>query len=595
MKSSMQLSLLIFGIMLVVNGQHEDDEWIDPTDMLNYDAASVSMRKPEEREKIDGVNAEMSSKREIASCPEVSECMIKLKALIKECEEYKKEKAAALQKGTCNPVFKRYLNKLLLEIGKLGFPDANNVVHYDAEVILSRQAVSEIKRYLNDENWKSAAMDDALGEILVNFKYHDYEAWKWKAEDVIGVDIPTLLMLLGSLACITIIITTEVWTQISWFAQFKRAFVICFLISFVWNWLYLYKIAFADHQANIAKMNQELIEKCDGLQKITWQDSLYEWLRSTWTLQDDPCKVYYEVLLINPILLVPPIRPLSHTFTTFITEPMKQVGKGIGEFIKALLKDLPIQLQVPVFCVLGIAVIGFCYASGMAVGVLMRQPIGNQAQLPPAIPQHNVPQLQHNAGLHQGGGDADYPSRRGNSQPLNYETGDLQQDCTGRSTQRRPDKQPGPQKRGRYPENIGATTRSAEPNIQNQNSEGDASLEIFYQVPGGEKRASKVYQKEEADAAACSEGEVPEQSVNNAEAIDKSEVPNARVQEQNAGAKGAKQKKEQKKQEASTEGIIVETLGVPGSESQAHHISKESRHPVQETDPSCIYPSPTFT
>ncbi|XP_064416055.1 chloride channel CLIC-like protein 1 isoform X4 [Latimeria chalumnae] len=550
MKSSMQLSLLIFGIMLVVNGQHEDDEWIDPTDMLNYDAASVSMRKPEEREKIDGVNAEMSSKREIASCPEVSECMIKLKALIKECEEYKKEKAAALQKGTCNPVFKRYLNKLLLEIGKLGFPDANNVVHYDAEVILSRQAVSEIKRYLNDENWKSAAMDDALGEILVNFKYHDYEAWKWKAEDVIGVDIPTLLM-----------------------------------------------IAFADHQANIAKMNQELIEKCDGLQKITWQDSLYEWLRSTWTLQDDPCKVYYEVLLINPILLVPPIRPLSHTFTTFITEPMKQVGKGIGEFIKALLKDLPIQLQVPVFCVLGIAVIGFCYASGMAVGVLMRQPIGNQAQLPPAIPQHNVPQLQHNAGLHQGGGDADYPSRRGNSQPLNYETGDLQQDCTGRSTQRRPDKQPGPQKRGRYPENIGATTRSAEPNIQNQNSEGDASLEIFYQVPGGEKRASKVYQKEEADAAACSEGEVPEQSVNNAEAIDKSEVPNARVQEQNAGAKGAKQKKEQKKQEASTEGIIVETLGVrvPGSESQAHHISKESRHPVQETDPSCIYPSPTFT
>lgn len=35
---------------------------------------------------------------------------------------------------------------------------------------------------------------------------------------------------------------------------------------------------------------------------------LAEWFRSTLTLQDDPCKKYYEVLFVNPLLLVPPTK-----------------------------------------------------------------------------------------------------------------------------------------------------------------------------------------------------------------------------------------------------------------------------------------------
>lgn len=33
-----------------------------------------------------------------------------------------------------------------------------------------------------------------------------------------------------------------------------------------------------------------------------------EWFRRTWTLQDDPCQQYYEVLFVNPLLLVPPTK-----------------------------------------------------------------------------------------------------------------------------------------------------------------------------------------------------------------------------------------------------------------------------------------------
>lgn len=37
--------LLLCECLLLITGYAHDDDWIDPTDMLNYDAASGTMRK----------------------------------------------------------------------------------------------------------------------------------------------------------------------------------------------------------------------------------------------------------------------------------------------------------------------------------------------------------------------------------------------------------------------------------------------------------------------------------------------------------------------------------------------------------------------
>lgn len=42
-------------------------------------------------------------------------------------------------------------------------------------------------------------------------------------------------------------------------------------------------------------------------------------------------------------------KAISVTIVTFITEPMKHVGEGISDFIRALLKDLLFTLHFPVF------------------------------------------------------------------------------------------------------------------------------------------------------------------------------------------------------------------------------------------------------
>ncbi|XP_033878575.3 chloride channel CLIC-like protein 1 isoform X1 [Acipenser ruthenus] len=407
----MRISLLIFGVLVIVKGQKEDEEWIDPTDMLNYDASSKTMRRPGEPSNYENVPTKrkeyISDPNQPASCPDVSECSNKLAVLERKVEACKKKVEAPPTQSVCHPVFKRYLNKLLKDIQKLGLPDeVGHDVHYDADVLLTRQAVSEIRKFLSDESWKPGVIDEALSQILINFKPHDYEAWKWSFEETFGVELATLLQLLAVSALIVFIICTELWTQISWMAQFRRMFIICFMVSIVWNWLYLYKTAFADHQSNIVKM-EAFNDKCSGIKKIDWMDNLKEWYRSTWTLQDDPCKKYYELVFVDPILLVSPVKAISVTFASLITEPCKQVGQGISDFLRALLKDLPITLQIPVLITIVLSMLVFLYGSAQAViqNVVSWRPLGHHDPRPPAL-LHNVPQGGNAIQDMQAGGDA---------------------------------------------------------------------------------------------------------------------------------------------------------------------------------------------
>ncbi|KAJ8376165.1 hypothetical protein SKAU_G00067450 [Synaphobranchus kaupii] len=422
----MRVTFILCSLVLAVHGQVDEDEWIDPTDMLNYDASTKTMRKSPEtsyanvptkrREYTQDSCPKVSCPK--ASCPDITECSNKVASLQREIQELEKRIAPASKKPSLHPVFKRYLTRLLKGIKKLGLPnDVQSEVHYDAEVKLTRHTVADMQKILDeDDSMRTGALDDALSQILVNFKQHDFEAWKWQFEDTFGVDINTVWQVCACVLIIVLIICSELLSTVSWFVQFKRVFAICFLVSIVWNWFYLYKIAFAEHQTNIVKL-ESVNEQCTGVKKIDWKDNLKEWFRITWTLQDDPCKKYYEVLMVNPILLVPPTKAFSVTITTFFTEPLKHIGQGISEFLRALLKDLPVTLQIPVLLTIVLAILVFMYGSGQAAihHVLPRALGGRQDPPPAALPQRQVPQLKEAAPDQPAGEDAPHltpPPRR---------------------------------------------------------------------------------------------------------------------------------------------------------------------------------------
>lgn len=67
-------------------------------------------------------------------------------------------------------------------------------VHYDAEIILTRQTYLEILRFVSEEAWQPGALDEALSDILINFKHHDDQAWQWRFEDAFGIDLYNLFL-----------------------------------------------------------------------------------------------------------------------------------------------------------------------------------------------------------------------------------------------------------------------------------------------------------------------------------------------------------------------------------------------------------------
>uniref|UniRef100_A0A3B3TQH4 Chloride channel CLIC-like protein 1 n=1 Tax=Poecilia latipinna TaxID=48699 RepID=A0A3B3TQH4_9TELE len=355
--------LLLCYLSLSARGQEADDDWLDPYDMLNYDSSTKTMKKPPEYE-----------------CTESH----------LDCFTF--------------PVFKRFLSRLLKEIQRLGVPTDSSDVFYDAKIKLSKQAMTEIESLLDGEDrWRTGALDNAVSQILVDFKQHDYEGWKWRFEDSFGVELDTVLKIMILVLIISTIICTQLWSAVSWLVQFRRMFAVSFFVSIIWNWFYLYQTAFAKHQNDIVQM-ENFNEKCTGVKKINWRDNLKEWFRTTWTLQDDPCKKYYEVLMVNPLLLVPPTKAISVTITTFITEPLKHFGQGISEFLRELLKDLPVTLQIPVLITI-VVMYGSVHAA-FQHGIMapFRRP---RRDPPPAELEHNQrppPRIENRDYL--AGGDA---------------------------------------------------------------------------------------------------------------------------------------------------------------------------------------------
>uniref|UniRef100_A0A8C5QGI4 Chloride channel CLIC-like protein 1 n=1 Tax=Leptobrachium leishanense TaxID=445787 RepID=A0A8C5QGI4_9ANUR len=368
---TMKLVILISVVLIPLSWSIQDEEWIDPTDMLNYDAASGKMvKQPQASVKLTD-DAPQTVQTEQTSCPaetkEYEKSLGRLKLQMEECKLKAQEK---LSQSNSNPIFRRYLHKIVAEVERLGLPDDSQPeVHYDAEIFLTKHMLAEIQKFLNDGDWSIGALDEALSKTLVNFKPHNIEAWRWKFEDSFGVDLYTLFMILLCLLCIVSVIATEIWTHIRWYTQVKRLCILCIIISFGWNWLYLYKVAFAERQAELAKMHK-YDSSCD--QKITWTEGLFDWIKSSVSFRNDPCEEYFKALVINPVLMVPPTKALALTFTDFITEPLKHIGKGIGEFLHAMLKEIPIVLQIPVLIFLAIALLGFCYGTGTSIGHISR-------------------------------------------------------------------------------------------------------------------------------------------------------------------------------------------------------------------------------
>uniref|UniRef100_A0A8C4QAM1 Chloride channel CLIC-like protein 1 n=1 Tax=Eptatretus burgeri TaxID=7764 RepID=A0A8C4QAM1_EPTBU len=220
--------------------------------------------------------------------------------------------------------------------------EATKKRHYDAKIIVRARDIALMTAVVRGGEDGKEGLNNLLDKLLIDFQPHDPESWHWSFEDTFHVELSTLLCI--SILSIVFCISNELCTRVSWRMQLWRLLIISFVISIPWNWLHLYKLAFAEKQAKI--VSSKVPNYCISSQDMNWRDSLWEWARQSFTSQEDPCLVYHRNMLVDPILEVPPTKALAVTLTTFLLEPAKYVGSAFGDFIRATYHNLPWHLQL---------------------------------------------------------------------------------------------------------------------------------------------------------------------------------------------------------------------------------------------------------
>ncbi|XP_014908182.1 chloride channel CLIC-like protein 1 isoform X1 [Poecilia latipinna] len=585
--------LLLCYLSLSARGQEADDDWLDPYDMLNYDSSTKTMKKPPEPTTFTNVVTKRREYVQDQTQAELTTCNQQKEDLQRQIEDQTKEMARMSQQPTCSPVFKRFLSRLLKEIQRLGVPTDSSDVFYDAKIKLSKQAMTEIESLLDGEDrWRTGALDNAVSQILVDFKQHDYEGWKWRFEDSFGVELDTVLKIMILVLIISTIICTQLWSAVSWLVQFRRMFAVSFFVSIIWNWFYLYQTAFAKHQNDIVQM-ENFNEKCTGVKKINWRDNLKEWFRTTWTLQDDPCKKYYEVLMVNPLLLVPPTKAISVTITTFITEPLKHFGQGISEFLRELLKDLPVTLQIPVLITIVLSILVVMYGSVHAAfqhGIMapFRRP---RRDPPPAELEHNQrppPRIENRDYLAGGDAPAHAPPLAIAQQHIPRQQGDNARLDRNHIHCRRPNRV----KEEKAPIGV-ETLKAADPRFSEDELDGEQHEERLEVENASANSGSEDQQEAPEEVRKENAAAQKDQPKNQQTESNSSQAKKKQIQTKQTGSKDEPRKdvavKSPQPADIQPSQTDVQDPGASGEE-QTHSISQTGIEtvgvPVQETNPA---------
>lgn len=356
--------------LTVIWAAENRDDWIDPNDMLNFDPSTNTMKKnkvefgdlkpvsaptpAEEQEAVDVLpQNDQPVKADVSSCPpcetgpsnsclpcERSEKQCPEPVFCPECTcEPQKE---CLCEQAAFPLLRQYVRTILGHLGDQA--PVGEEEDYAIHITLSRDRVSMLEKFAEVGNQKHIHdVHDILTSMIGRIgssRMGKAEKMVLLFEEKIGLKLDRLIqfIMLGALASVILLIETRL--QIAWRRRITQLIVLMFCISVPWTWYDLYKQA-EIKQHSIA--SRPIPKECLSGEKDTLA-ALWTDIKSYFTLQNDRCHDYHEHLLIDPLVKVPPTNAIAVTFIRFFLAPLKDVGSAVSEFLRALLKDLPLTL-----------------------------------------------------------------------------------------------------------------------------------------------------------------------------------------------------------------------------------------------------------
>eukprot|EP00088_Acartia_fossae_P069383 TRINITY_DN9049_c0_g1_i5.p1 TRINITY_DN9049_c0_g1~~TRINITY_DN9049_c0_g1_i5.p1 ORF type:complete len:685 (-),score=109.25 TRINITY_DN9049_c0_g1_i5:454-2508(-) len=235
-----------------------------------------------------------------------------------------------------------YLQRFVSYLIKTLDIDSSDNAHLNVEIILSASRIRTLMKFRQDQIG-AYEVDKILTSMIQSVQPHitrsKLHVFKEMMHDI-REPLQDVALALGlALAVIFTFRYFSLW----------KIFLVFVLVSVSWHWTHMYKDEWAIKKS---KLVQNLPPEC-SVEDMSWtMSAFYYWKSGTsWT---DKCDDYHKALLVDPIYEVNPLMAFSDLASKIILRPIRNFGKELGAAYKELLKDLPWQVQIAVFCVFSV-------------------------------------------------------------------------------------------------------------------------------------------------------------------------------------------------------------------------------------------------
>ncbi|KAL9950481.1 hypothetical protein ACROYT_G042979 [Oculina patagonica] len=332
-------------------------EWLDPWDMIHYDATVQSLDRT-------GFTSG-SAKETMHKQSDYERLQAKLSQCHKDLEQSPVQCQACAEKTNANaspcdtPYFKKIVRSILGNLEERG--------DHDIVVTASKDDVATLEKFVKSDDGNVQDVCEVVIGIVSNFKGKDdlYDFSQWDNSTLSYVTKEAILIFASLILVMCAAIVFETRTKLTWRTQLWGVLFLCFIVSIPWEWFHLYRKAFAAKQA---KMEKDIPKECRSDHELRPLESLMLWFRNSFTFSDDRCVKYQEMLLVDPIWEISPSKAISATVASIIAQPFEHIAEAIGKSFRALFREVPIQWQPFVFmAVIIIIIIAMFTLSGLQV------------------------------------------------------------------------------------------------------------------------------------------------------------------------------------------------------------------------------------
>ncbi|PSN39622.1 hypothetical protein C0J52_13801 [Blattella germanica] len=314
--------------------ESNEEDWVDPFDMINYDRNTKSMKKNSRNteEFADAVRQLKLCESKLASCEtrNTSE---------RSHQQHKIEDAPAVQSELL--YMRRFVN-ILLRTSKLKTDGLPEDLDTTVRISVNLDQLGILQKFSKGSGRVSLQeLDAVLSSVLLEPRKNVFSS-----ENFSWTPVADLLRNKEMLLLLTLGLMPLVLFRLLKGHSFKKILMMFLLATFFLSYGVTYYRLYKKEEIRqfaAMKVNPDVPKECRSHAELTWRDKLF--MLVSFSSRQNECQKYYEAVMMDPFVMITPTIVLSEMLSGFVLHPSGNLGHAIASFSSAILGNLPFGIN----------------------------------------------------------------------------------------------------------------------------------------------------------------------------------------------------------------------------------------------------------